>query len=150
MDVQLGVLPQDALVRLRTNQVFGRVIFRAEGLSYIGWPEQRWCRLRATEPLLELVGVEHADECIGCALAREDDLLLRLVVDEDLQALVEKALAPAHRRVIADEELVHQVLLGYLPVGDNVFAWDSRQSHVVEIDDHDPLFDLAWDKHGPL
>ena len=31
-----------------------------------------------------------------------------------------------------------------------MFAWDGGQRHIVQVDQRDPLLDLAWDKHDPL
>ena len=102
MDMQLRVLRQNLLIVRRTDQIWMlfRLFFRRDEIGSDIWrPEVCGGRARPSKSLLELPRVEHLNELGGVALTRKHDLLLCLWVNEDLDTIVEKTLAPAHMGV---------------------------------------------------
>lgn len=113
---ELRVLTQYFVVGIRAHNshfilcLQGCFVFITDISRSHEWrPEVGWCRLCATKPLLKLSWVEQVDQTLGCSFAIKYDLQLGLLVDEHLNALVEKTLAPAHVCVKATEEEVHKV-----------------------------------------
>lgn len=116
--------------------------------THVRRPEISGSRLCPAEPRLELVRVEHTNDLLGCGFSSKDDFLLRFLVNEDLEAFVDEALAPAHARVVTDEKVVHQVRLAEVAKSNDVLPRNLAQRHPIQIYDRDPLLDLAGDKHN--
>lgn len=119
-------------------------MLRNEIRSHGRWPEVGRSFTVTAKPLLELRWVEHVNERRGGTLSSQYNLQLSFRINKDSYSLEESTLAPANVSIERAVHEVHEVVLAKLANSNELLARNSTNSHVVQVTDGDPLFDLSW------